>query len=120
MLFNSFIKKRTKLKNLLLFSNILLIGSLIGELICMKKSFYKWVFFGSRFLIGISYSKNTETKFILNYIPKLLVKKTMKKYFSIELLSLAFGFFLTSGFKYLFSFVKDSNKDIEKKWKKMN
>ena len=118
MLFNSFIKKRTKIKNLLLFSNILLIGSLIGELICMKKSFYKWVFFGSRFLIGISYSKNIETKFILNYIPKLLVKKTIKKYFSIELLSIAFGFFLTSGFKYLFSFIEDNNKNIEEKLEK--
>ena len=111
MLFNSFIKKRTKIKNLLLFSNIILIGSLIAELILKEKDYYKWVFFGSRFLIGISYSKNIETKFILNYIPKLLVKKTIKKYFSIGLLSLAFGFFLSSGFKYLYSFVEDKLKD---------
>ena len=118
MLFNSFIKKRTKIKKLLLFSNILLIGSLIAELIFMKKSYYKWVFFCSRFLIGISYSKNIETKFILNYIPKLLVKKTIKKYFCIGLLSLGFGFFLTSGFNHIFSFVEDNNKDFEDKLKK--
>ena len=118
IIFNSFIKKRTKIKNLLLFSNILLIGSLIAELSCKEKNFYKWIFFASRFLIGISYSKNIETKFILNYIPKLLVKKTIKNYFSIGLLSLGIGFFLISGFKYIFSFLEKNDKDIENEIKK--
>jgi ABC-type multidrug transport system fused ATPase/permease subunit len=53
--------------------------------------------------MGLSFSKNIETKFILNYVPKLLVKMEIKKYYSINYLSLCLGFFLVSAFNYIFS-----------------
>lgn len=55
--------------------------------------------------MGLSFSKNIDTKFILNYVPKLLVKKEIKKYYSINYLSLCIGFFLISAFNYIFSFL---------------
>ena len=111
--FNSSFKKRKKIKSLLLISNIILVFSLLIEIILINKSFNKWIIFFSRFLIGFSYSKNIETKFILNYVPKLLVKKTIKKYFSISLLSLSLGFFLVSSFNYLFYFFAKKEEDEE-------
>ena len=115
ILFNSCLRKRKKIKQLLMYSNILLILSLIIPLFFKNNDYYTWIFCASRFLIGLSFSKNIETKFILNYVPKLLVKKTIKAYFCIIYLSLCFGFFLTSGFNYLSSFLfkKEENKGKE-------
>ena len=104
--FNSLIKKRKRLKSLLIISNIILIISFIMDIIFIKKDYYKWIILGSRFLIGLSYSKNIEAKFILNYTPKLLVKKAIKKYFSLTLFSFILGFFLSIGFNYAFTFIE--------------
>ncbi len=112
MIFNSYIRKRKKIKSLLISSNIILICSLILHLFFKGTSFHNWIYYGSRFLIGLSFAKNIETKFILNYVPKLLVKKTIKQYYSIIYLSLCFGFFLSSGLNYLLCLIKN-NKDIE-------
>ena len=112
--FNSFIRKRKKIKSLLILSNIILICSLILHLFFKKASFYNWIYYASRFLIGLSFAKNIETKFILNYVPKLLVKKTIKQYYSLIYLSLCFGFFLSSGVNYILCLIKNNKEDIEK------
>ena len=116
ILFNTLIKKRKKLKNLLIISNIILISSLFIHMLFLSGTYYKYIFIFSRFLLGLSYSKNIETKFITNYIPKLLIKQTIKQYYSIILLSLSIGFFLISFFNSLFSFVekdKTENKKLD-------
>ncbi len=123
ILFNSFLKKRKRLKNLLIGSNFLLIISLIIPLLFRENKYYTYIYFASRFLIGLSFSKNIETKFILTYVPKLLVKKTIKKYFSLIYLSLCFGFFLTSGLNYSLSFLiksEDNNENNNNTKKKLN
>ena len=104
--FNALIKKRKRLKTLLIISNIILIISFIISIFLIDKDYYEWIRLGSRFLIGLSYSKNIETKFIINYVPKLLIKKIIKKYFSLMLFSLSLGFFFISGFNYLYSFIE--------------
>ena len=113
--FNALIKKRKRLKTLLMVSNIIMIMSFIISIYFIGKDYYKWILLGTRFLIGLSYAKNIETKFIINYVPKLLIKKTIKKYFSLMLLSFSFGFFFTSGFNYIFSFIEEKEKIIEEK-----
>ena len=60
----------------------------------------------------MSFTKNIETKFILNYVPKLLVKKEIKKYYSINYLSLFLGFILISSFNYLYDFIETKKDDI--------
>ena len=109
--FNLSIKKRNKIRNLFIFSNIIMIISLILEIAFYQKKNYKWIIFCSRFLFGLSYSKNIETKFIINYVPKLLTQKTIKKYFSLSLLSFSFGFFLISAFNYIFKNKDDTDQD---------
>ena len=118
IIFNYFLKKRRKIKDSLILSNVILIIGLIIAFISIGKSYYKWLIFGSRFLIGLSYSKNIETKFILNNIPKLLVKKTIKKYYSLIILSTSLGFFITSAFYYLLSFIEKKEQNIEKELNK--
>jgi len=111
--FNSLLKKRKKIKSLLIISNIILIFSLIMHLFGIGESYYKFIYFASRFLIGLSFTKNIETKFILNYVPKLLVRKEIKKYYSINYLSLFLGFCLISSFNYLFDFIESKKDDIK-------
>ena len=110
ILFNIFIKKRNKIKNLLLTSNMILVVSLFIYMFFTEKSYYKYIYYFSRFLIGFSYSKNIETKFIINYIPKLLIKQEIKKYYCTILLSSSIGFILVSGFNYIFS-LEEFNKE---------
>ena len=111
--FNSLLKKRKKIKSLLITSNVILILSLIIHLFGIGESYYKFIYFTSRFLIGLSFTKNIETKFILNYVPKLLVRKEIKKYYSINYLSLFLGFSLVSSFNYLFDFIETKKDDIK-------
>ena len=111
--FNSLLKKRKKIKCLLITSNIILILSMIIHLIGIGESYYKFIYFTSRFLIGLSFTKNIETKFILNYVPKLLVRKEIKKYYSINYISLFLGFILVSSFNYLFDFIEEQKDDIK-------
>ena len=111
--FNSLLKKRKKIKCLLITSNVILILSMIIHLFGIGESYYKFIYFTSRFLIGLSSTKNIETKFILNYVPKLLVRKEIKKYYSIYYLSLFIGFSLVSSFNYLFDFIEEQKDDIK-------
>ena len=111
--FNSLLKKRKKIKCLLITSNVILILSMIIHLFGIGESYYKFIYFTSRFLIGLSSTKNIETKFILNYVPKLLVRKEIKKYYSIYYLSLFIGFSLVSCFNYLFDFIEEQKDDIK-------
>ena len=111
--FNSLLKKRKKIKCLLITSNVILILSMIIHLFGIGESYYKFIYFTSRFLIGLSNTKNIETKFILNYVPKLLVRKEIKKYYSIYYLSLFIGFSLVSSFNYLFDFIEEQKDDIK-------
>ena len=113
--FNKLIKKRKKTKTLLIISNFILILSLFINLIEIDQTYNKFIFYLSRFLMGLSFSKNIDTKFILNYVPKLLVKKEIKKYYSIYYLSLCLGFFLISIFNYIFSFLVQKNESIANK-----
>ena len=64
--FNSLLKKRKKIKCLLITSNVILILSMIIHLFGIGESYYKFIYFTSRFLIGLSSTKNIETKFILS------------------------------------------------------
>ena len=122
MFFNNLIKKRMKTKTLLIASNLMLIISLFMNLIEIGQDYYKYIFFSSRFLMGLSFSKNIDTKFIHNYVPKLLVKKEIKKYYSINYLSLCLGFFLISVFYYIFSFLilKEESTEQEAIYKKFD
>ena len=63
-----------------------------------------------KFIIGVSYCKSIETRFILNYIPKLLIKRNVKKYFRIKYLSISIGFILLTIFSYFQSLI---NKKIK-------
>ena len=120
ILFNSLIKKRKSIKALLIISNAILLISFLILMIGKEEDYYKWIIFSSRFLIGLSYSKNIETKFILNYVPKLLVKKEIKKYYSYSYLSLCFGFILISVFNFIFSFLETENIEKELSERKLD
>ena len=105
-LYNCIIKKRRKMKFLLLLlSNLFLFPSLILKIIGHNQIYYGFI---SNFLFGLSYCKNIETRFILNYIPKFLIKRNIKKYFRIKYFSFGIGFLLLSGFTYLQDFI-DNN-----------
>ena len=98
--FNYLIKKQNRMKCLLLISNLMLVISLLVLILNNPESNYIWLNCIFKFLIGISYCKNIETRFILNYIPKLLIKRNVKKYFRIKYKSIASGFLLASIFSY--------------------
>ena len=101
IIFNCIIKKRNKMKLILLISNFILLISLLIIIFDNHQNIYTYLIYVSKLLIGASYCKNIETRFILNYIPKLLIKRNIKKYFRIKYISIAFGFFLLTGFSYL-------------------
>ena len=101
IIFNSLIKRRKKLKNLLLVSNTISLISLMFLIFDNNQKIYILIRCFAKLLIGFSYCKNIETKFILNYIPKLLIKRNIKKYFKIKYLSISIGFFLLAAFSYL-------------------
>ena len=113
LIFNYLIKKRFRMKTLLLLSNIILI---IGLIILCLDNFEKYYIFLniiSKLLIGFSFCKNIETKFILNYVPKLLINRSIKKYFRIKYLSLSFGFFLLTGLSFLQNIIDNKNIKID-------
>ena len=45
-------------------------------------------------------------------MPKLLIRRNIKKYFRIKYLSVAIGFFLITGFSYLHSIISDKNETM--------
>ena len=112
-LYNYLIKRRKRMKSLLLISNVILIISLILQIFSGYHDNYNIMNFISKFLIGFSYCKNIETRFILNYTPKLLIKRNIKKYFRIKYLSISIGFFFVSGITHLQSFINNINIKID-------
>lgn len=89
---------KLSLKTLMILNNILLIISLsfpffLPENIIQK---YEYIIIISRLLIGISFSRIIEEKFLLNYEPKLLVIKSIKSFFSIKYISISIGILYTS------------------------
>ena len=110
ILYNYIIKKGTRMKTLLLISNSIIIVALlilIFNNLGTNTNVYLYIIVNclAKFLIGASYYKNIETKFILNYMPKLLIRRNIKKYFRIKYLSIAIGFVFISGFSYLYKIV---------------
>lgn len=99
--YNSLIKRRKKLKTLLLVSNAISLISLIFLIFDNNQKIYILIKCFAKLLIGFSCCKNIETKFILNYIPKLLIKRNIKKYFKIKYLSISIGFFLLTAFSFI-------------------
>ena len=108
--FNSLIKNSNRMKCLLLISNLLLIISLMILIIDNQESDYIFLNCFFKFIIGVSFCKSIETRFILNYIPKLLIKRNVKKYFRIKYLSISIGFILLTIFSYFQSLI---NKKIK-------
>ena len=67
----------------------------------------------SKLIVGISCCKNIETRFIINYTPKLLIKRNIKKYFRIKYISIALGFFILTGFSYLQALINNNQIKID-------
>ena len=115
--YNFILKKGSRMKTLLLISNLIIIIALMVLIFNnlgddTEKYSYIIVNCLGKFLIGASYCKNIETKFILNYMPKLLIRRNIKKYFRIKYLSVAIGFFLITGFSYLHRVISDKNETM--------
>ena len=102
IIFNKLLMKQGKMKITLIFSNLLLIISLFLPLInnitekSEENNEINSTILISRLLAGFSYAKNIESRFLLNYVPKLIMYKTIKKYFFLRYLSLFIGFCLNS------------------------
>ena len=78
--YNFILKKGSRMKTLLLISNLIIIIALmvlIFNNLGDDTEIYSYIIVNclGKFLIGASYCKNIETKFILNYMPKLLIIK---------------------------------------------
>ena len=67
----------------------------------------------SKLIVGISCCKNIETRFIIYYTPKLLIKRNIKKYFRIKYISIALGFFILTGFSYLQALINNNQIKID-------
>ena len=92
-IFNKLLAKNIKMKTNLILSNLLLIIGLLVAILKNEENNFDNIMCLSRFIIGLSYGKNIESRFLLNYSPKLLMIKAAKKYYFIKYLSLFFGFF---------------------------
>ena len=114
ILYNYIFKKGTRMKTLLIISNAIILTALLILIFNnlenkSNEPFYIIVNCLAKFLIGSSYCKSIETKFILNYMPKLLIRRNIKKYFRIKYLSIAIGFFFISGLSYLYRIIHFDN-----------
>ena len=102
IIFNKLLMKQSRMKSTLIFSNFLLIISLflpfIGNIIndSTANNEINNIILISRLLSGFSYAKNIESRFLLNYVPKLIMYKLIKKYFFLRYLSLFIGLCLNS------------------------
>ena len=104
IVFNKLLMKQGRMKSTLIFSNFLLIVSLFIPIFknitednnSTEKNEINNIILISRLLAGFSYAKNIESRFLLNYVPKLIMYKTIKKYFFLRYLSLFIGFGLSS------------------------
>lgn len=86
---NSFlISKNITIKTILIINNILLIISLslvFLDINKIKDDLYLLLI--NRFLIGLSYSNNIESKFLISFEPKLIVMKTVHSFFGLKYIS---------------------------------
>ena len=108
--FFNYLVKKQKMKLILICSNFIMTLAFI--LLAFDNHEFNYVYFNCifKFLMGVSYCKNIETKFILNYIPKLLIKKNIKKYFRFKYFSFGLGFFLLALFGCLQNFIENAKK----------
>ena len=113
ILFNYLLKKRNKMKLILLISNFILLISLIISIFDNQRKIYILINYISKLIVGISCCKNIETRFIINYTPKLLIKRNIKKYFRIKYISIALGFFILTGFSYLQALINNNQIKID-------
>ena len=113
ILFNYLLKKRNKMKLILLISNFILLISLIISIFDNQRKIYILINYISKLIVGISCCKNIETRFIINYTPKLLIKRNIKKYFRIKYISISLGFFLLTGFSYLQALINNNQIKID-------
>ena len=113
ILFNYLLKKRNKMKLILLISNFILLISLIISIFDNQRKIYILINYISKIIVGISCCKNIETRFIINYTPKLLIKRNIKKYFRIKYISIALGFFILTGFSYLQALINNNQIKID-------
>ena len=113
ILFNYLIKKRNKMKLILLISNFILLISLIISIFDNQRKIYILINYISKLIVGISCCKNIETRFIIYYTPKLLIKRNIKKYFRIKYISIALGFFILTGFSYLQALINNNQIKID-------
>ena len=113
ILFNYLLKRRNKMKLILLISNFILLISLIISIFDNQRKIYILINYISKLIVGISCCKNIETRFIINYTPKLLIKRNIKKYFRIKYISIALGFFILTGFSYLQALINNNQIKID-------
>ena len=113
ILFNYLLKKRNKMKLILLISNFILLISLIISIFDNQRKIYILINYISKLIVGISCCKNIETRFIIYYTPKLLIKRNIKKYFRIKYISIALGFFILTGFSYLQALINNNQIKID-------
>ena len=87
---NSFlISKNISIKIIIIINNILLIISLFLIFLnieAFSDDFYLLLI--NRFLIGLSYSNNIESKFLISYEPKLLVMETTHSFYGLKYISI--------------------------------
>jgi len=87
---NSFlISKDISIKTIIIINNILLIISLF--LIFLNIDAFSddlYLLIINRFLIGLSYSNNIESKFLISYEPKLLVMETVHSFYGLKYISI--------------------------------
>ena len=87
---NSFlISKNISIKIIIIINNILLIISLFLIFLnieAFSDDFYLLLI--NRFLIGLSYSNNIESKFLISYEPKLLVMETVHSFYGLKYISI--------------------------------
>ena len=113
ILFNYLLKRRNKMKLILLISNFILLISLIISIFDNQRKIYILINYISKIIVGISCCKNIETRFIIYYTPKLLIKRNIKKYFRIKYISIALGFFILTGFSYLQALINNNQIKID-------
>ena len=89
---NSFlISKNISIKTIIIINNILLIISLFLiflDITVFSNNLYLLLI--NRFLIGLSYSNNIESKFLISYEPKLLVMETVHSFYGLKYISIFF------------------------------
>ena len=90
------LKKFFKLKSLIIISNIIMITSFLISFINFNIGYNNVVLMCSRFLLGLSYFPMVEIRFLLKYVPKLLLVKTIKKHYRLKYLYICFCLLFTT------------------------